>query len=71
MKLLPGNRQPETTGGFKSDREGEVVRVYAVAAHAGEVGEGEGEVAVTNGAGDQGGPGDDGAIRGESEEEVG
>lgn len=65
MKLFSGDRRLKRSRGLERTREGEVIGLYALAAHVREVEEGGGEVAVLSGAGDEGSPGDDGGVGGE------
>lgn len=52
MNLLANERGFKERRGFEQAREGEVVRLNAVAAHVTEVEDGGGEVAILDGAGD-------------------
>ena len=65
MELFPGDGHVQRSRGFEDAGKREGIREDALAADVREVEEGGGETTVVNAAGDERGPGDDGARVGE------
>lgn len=65
MDLFPDERRTKRAGSLEGTGEGEVIGLDGVTAHVREVKEGRGQTTVLDGAGDESGPGDNGAVGGE------
>lgn len=71
MGLFTGEGHPERSRGLEDTGEREVIGQDTIPEHLDELEQGESEVAIVNGARDEGGPGDDGTGGGVAEEEQG
>lgn len=71
MNLFSNSRHAKRSRGLERAREGEVIGLYTLTEHVRELEKSRGKTTVLDGPGNEGGPGDNRAGRGEREDELG